>query len=59
MDIASSLPKVLNLNPRSIYNKAENLKQFVKEREWYTWGGARSWGHQGAFRYGSDGEDSR
>ena len=33
MDIASSLPKVLNLNPRSIYNKAENLKQFVKERE--------------------------
>ena len=33
MDVASCLPKNLNLNPRSIYNKAENLKQFVKERE--------------------------
>lgn len=33
MDVASCLPKILNLNPRSIYNKAENLKQFVKERE--------------------------
>ena len=32
-DIAKSLPTVLNLNPRSIYNKAGNLKQFIKERE--------------------------
>ncbi len=27
------MPSILNLNPRSIYNKAKNFKQFVKERE--------------------------
>ena len=30
---ALSLPKVLNLNPRSIYNKLEEFKTFVKEEE--------------------------
>ena len=28
---AMSLPKVLNLNPRSIYNKADEFMTFVKE----------------------------
>ena len=28
---ALSLPKVLNLNPRSIYNKLEEFPTFVKE----------------------------
>ena len=28
---ALSLPKVLNLNPRSIYNKLEEFSTFVKE----------------------------
>ena len=30
---SSKLPIILNLNPRSIYNKAKNLRKFVKERE--------------------------
>ena len=30
---ALSLPKVLNLNPRSIYNKLEEFSTFVKEEE--------------------------
>ena len=30
---ALSLPKVLNLNPRSIYNKREEFSTFVKEEE--------------------------
>ena len=28
---AMSLPKVLNLNPRSIYNKADEIMTFVNE----------------------------
>ena len=27
------MPKVLNINPRSVYNKSENLKTFIKEHE--------------------------
>ena len=27
------MPTILNLNPRSIYNKAKSLKQFIKERD--------------------------
>ena len=30
---ALNLPRVLNLNPRSIYNKIEEFKTFVKEEE--------------------------
>ena len=30
---ALQLPKVLNLNPRSLYNKKENFKTFLLERE--------------------------
>ena len=33
VDQASKLPKVLNLNPRSIYNKVEEFKAFVEEEE--------------------------
>ena len=30
---AISLPKILNLNPRSIYNKIIQLKTFIRERD--------------------------
>ena len=30
---AASLPKILNMNARSIYNKVEEFKTFVSERE--------------------------
>ena len=30
---AASLPRILNMNARSIYNKVEEFKTFVSERE--------------------------
>ena len=30
---AASLPRILNMNARSIYNKVEEFKTFVNERE--------------------------
>ena len=40
---ALSLPKVLNLNPRSIYNKLEEFSTFVKEKEVYLICMSESW----------------
>ena len=33
VQIASILPSVLNLNPRSIYNKVDEFKTFIQEYE--------------------------
>ena len=32
IDTANELPIILNVNPRSVYNKLNNLKEFILER---------------------------
>ena len=43
MEVASELPTILNVNPRSVYNKIDNLKQFIQERNVQIVGISESW----------------